>query len=114
MRQLCQCTAAKIREYIKTENEIFEGVTAEPIQLTLSGCDLPTLTLVDLPGGPFRNLQSPGWHGCNARLVMLMAPAGHPYSLLALLLTSCICTDHVLLRQWQSTCSMDLQVNCLS
>ena len=54
MQQLCQCAAAKISQYIKKENEIVEGVTAEPIQLTLSGCDLPTLTLVDLPGGALR------------------------------------------------------------
>lgn len=42
--------AELISEYIKAENSYYEGVSSEPIQLTLSGPDLPTVTLVDLPG----------------------------------------------------------------
>lgn len=42
--------AERISEYIRKENSYYEGVSSEPIQLTLSGPDLPTVTLVDLPG----------------------------------------------------------------
>lgn len=42
--------AESISEYLKAENSYYEGVSSESIQLTLSGPDLPTVTLVDLPG----------------------------------------------------------------
>lgn len=43
-------TAESISKYIADENKVYDGVSSVPIQLTLSGPDLPALTLVDLPG----------------------------------------------------------------
>ena len=42
--------AESFSKYIADENKVYDGVSSVPIQLTLSGPDLPTLTLVDLPG----------------------------------------------------------------
>lgn len=50
-------SAEAVRKYLIMENDAFEkmpghpaGISAQPIRLTIAGRDLPTLTIVDLPG----------------------------------------------------------------
>ena len=51
-------SAEEVRKYLEMENEAFQkmpghnpaGISAQPIRLTIAGRDLPTLTIVDLPG----------------------------------------------------------------
>ena len=50
--------AEKVRDYLVLENMAYTkvpgqnpaGISAHPIRLTIAGRDLPTLTIVDLPG----------------------------------------------------------------
>lgn len=51
-------SAEEVRKYLIMENKAFKqmpghnpaGISAQPIRLTIPGRDLPTLTIVDLPG----------------------------------------------------------------
>ena len=57
-RSLNGLAADEVKRCLEKENEVYknmpgqnsEGVSAHPIRLTIAGRDLPTLTVVDLPG----------------------------------------------------------------
>jgi hypothetical protein len=57
-RSLSGLAADEVYKCLEKENKVYmnmpgqnsEGISAQPIRLTIAGRDLPTLTVVDLPG----------------------------------------------------------------